>query len=415
MAVQSVAAGRRFQNEPSIHDLKRYARDTEFHTRLRRIMAERGATRECLNFNFEDSPEGRFFETIAAAQGELEREQNGRQVTQKMRARVENGFWCFGKLIGYRYEKHASGGKVMVPEEPQASVIREAFEGLASGRFQNAAEVTRFFNGHVEFRTKQRGQANWQRTFNLLRNPLYAGLINSPRLGIYMKRGQHEPLVSVSTWQKAQEQLDGRALAPARKDIQDDFILRGFVCCNACGDPMTAAFSKGRNAHYGYYKCFKRSCRLYGKSIRKEKLEGEFETLIKSLKPGPGLVDLFKAMFAKAWEQQSEAAKTRAKDAQKALDAIEGKITKLVERIMQTEQSTIIAAFEREIEKLELQKAGLAETPPIGPSTREFRRRISNRPGVPLKPFKTLGFRASRPQTSGPTDGVFGANTVLPK
>jgi hypothetical protein len=31
------------------------------------------ATVECLNFKFEDTPEGKFIETIIAAQGELER------------------------------------------------------------------------------------------------------------------------------------------------------------------------------------------------------------------------------------------------------------------------------------------------------------------------------------------------------
>ncbi len=61
-------------------DLKRYSRDTEFHLKLRREMQARNATRECLNFNFEDSPEGKFFETIVAATGTLEREQNARQV-----------------------------------------------------------------------------------------------------------------------------------------------------------------------------------------------------------------------------------------------------------------------------------------------------------------------------------------------
>jgi len=178
-------------------DLKRYARDTEFHLKLRREMAARGAVRECLNFNFEDSPEGKFFETIAAAQGELEREQNGRQVRQKMRARAENGFYCFGKIIGYRYEKHSSGGKILAPEEPQASVIREAFEGLACGRFQSVAEVARFLENDPAFRTKQRQRANWQRTLNLLRNPLYAGLINIPKYGIHMQPAQHEALVAV--------------------------------------------------------------------------------------------------------------------------------------------------------------------------------------------------------------------------
>ncbi|MNC98631.1 hypothetical protein D3C83_166570 [compost metagenome] len=43
---------------------------------------------ECLNFKFEDTPEGKFIETIIAAQGELERLQGLRQTIQKMKARV---------------------------------------------------------------------------------------------------------------------------------------------------------------------------------------------------------------------------------------------------------------------------------------------------------------------------------------
>ena len=72
-------------------DLKRFARDTEFHIALRRAFQVRGARVECLNFKFEDTPEGKFVETIMAAQGELERGQNSRQVNQKMSARVEAG------------------------------------------------------------------------------------------------------------------------------------------------------------------------------------------------------------------------------------------------------------------------------------------------------------------------------------
>lgn len=81
-------------------DLKRFARDTEFHLKLRREFAKRGAIIECLNFRFEDTPEGKFIETVIAAQGELEREQNRRQVVQKMKARVESGFWVFRAPVG---------------------------------------------------------------------------------------------------------------------------------------------------------------------------------------------------------------------------------------------------------------------------------------------------------------------------
>ena len=81
-------------------DLKRYARDSEFHLRLRREMQTRNAIRLCLNFPFEDTPEGKFLETIIAATGTLEREQNGRQVLQKMKARMEQGFWVFCAPLG---------------------------------------------------------------------------------------------------------------------------------------------------------------------------------------------------------------------------------------------------------------------------------------------------------------------------
>ncbi|MEM9099374.1 MAG: recombinase family protein [Pseudomonadota bacterium] len=55
-------------------DLKRFARDTQFHLALRNELARRGARVECLNFKFEDTPEGKFVETVFAAQGQLERE-----------------------------------------------------------------------------------------------------------------------------------------------------------------------------------------------------------------------------------------------------------------------------------------------------------------------------------------------------
>lgn len=122
-------------------DLKRFARDTEFHIKLRREFQARGAGIECLNFKLDDTPEGKFVETIFAAQGELEREQNRRQVIQKMKARVEKGYWVFQAPIGYRYETSRTHGKMLTRDEPFASIVQEAFEGMACGRFQTQTEV----------------------------------------------------------------------------------------------------------------------------------------------------------------------------------------------------------------------------------------------------------------------------------
>ena len=92
-------------------DLKRFARDTRFHLDLREAFRNRGVMIECLNYRMGNTAEDKFLETIMAAQGELERLQNGRQVAQKMKARMQAGFWIHKAPIGYRFETIKGRGK----------------------------------------------------------------------------------------------------------------------------------------------------------------------------------------------------------------------------------------------------------------------------------------------------------------
>lgn len=266
-------------------DLKRFARDTEFHIKLRRAFKLRRAGIECLNFKFEDTPEGKFVETILAAQGELEREQNSRQVTQKMQARVMNGYWAFCPPIGYRYAVVAGHGKLLVRDEPLASIIAEALEGYASGRFEGIAEVKRFLEGQPAWPRDKNGGVHFERVNEIFNRPLYAGYITVPKWNISLQPGKHEPLVDFTTWKRVQDRLNGVARAPTRKDINADFPLQGFVTCACCERPMTAAWSKGRNGHYPYYICHTKGCSEFRKSIRRERIEGEFADLLQDLTP----------------------------------------------------------------------------------------------------------------------------------
>jgi site-specific DNA recombinase len=59
-----------------------------------------------------------------------------------MKARVESGFWVFRAPIGYRYvSAQSGGGKVLVPDEQIAPIVRQALEGFATGPFASQAEV----------------------------------------------------------------------------------------------------------------------------------------------------------------------------------------------------------------------------------------------------------------------------------
>ena len=208
-------------------DLKRYARDTEFHLQLKREMSVRNAQRECLNFKFEDSPEGDFIETVFAAHGELERRQNGRQVKQKMRARMKQGYWAFRAPVGYVFEELDEHGKLLVRDEPNASIIQEAFEGLACGRFESRAEVKRFLDGFPTMPKQRPGGVGWQFVSDLLSRPIYAGLIDYKPWSLSNLPGKHQGLISLDTFERVQSRLKGRSHAPARKNINRDFVLRG--------------------------------------------------------------------------------------------------------------------------------------------------------------------------------------------
>lgn len=338
-------------------DLKRFARDTEFHIQLRRAFKLRGARVECLNFKFEDTPEGRFVETIFAAQGELEREQNRRQVIQKMQARLKLGYWAFRPPIGYRFEKVAGHGKLLVRDEPQASIAQQALEGYASGRLETQAEIKRFLENQPAWPKDRKGEVHWERVSELLAQSLYAGLIDLPQWDIHGVEGRHEALVSLQTWRAVHERQFGKPKAPARKDLSDDFPLRGFVSCACCGKPFTACWSKGRSRYYAYYMCDTVGCSEHRRSFRKEQVEGDFDALLTQVVPSRGVLDLAFRILRDLWAKKLASGDEQLSALRANLHGIELKIDQLLDRIVEADSRSVIAAYERRVRDLEAEKA----------------------------------------------------------
>ena len=342
-------------------DLKRYSRDVEFHLKLRREMAARGATPECLNFSFVNSPEGNFSEIIVAASGQLEREQNKRQTVQKMRARVERGYWVSNVPIGYRFENDPVHGKLLVPNPPFDGIIREAFGSFASGRFRSQAEVRRFFESCPEFPRNKKGVITQQRVTDILTHPIYTGHVSSKKHGLHWIKGHHEAIVSLATYDRVQERRKGSAHAPKRKNIGEAFALRGIVACGGCNVPLRSSITRGNGGNYPYYLCQSKSCDHYGKSIKRDKLEGDVGELVKALHPTKGLIELATAMFRKAWDTRLEQAKDRSKTAKRKIAALEDDMNALVKRIMATTNDRVAKAMEATLETMEHDKAVLIE------------------------------------------------------
>ena len=345
-----------------IDDISRLARSIEAHLQLRSAISKVGAVLESPSVEFGEDSDSILVENLLASVSQHQRQKNGEQTKNRMRGRVMNGYWVFQAPIGYRYERVQGHGKLLVRDEPYASIIAEAIEGFATGRFQTQVEVKRFLEAHPHYPGDlHKNPIHQTRIQQLLTRPVYAGYIEVPNWNISLRKGHHEPLVSFETYERVQGRLAGNANAPARKDLNADFPLRGFVTCGDCDYPLTAAWSKGRSKHYPYYYCQTKGCQSYGKSIKRDQLEGEFAELLKQARPSEKLFALVKEMFQDLWAHRlgQSAALTRSMKGE--VKTIDQKITELLDRIVEADSDTLIKAYERRVKELERRKMLLSE------------------------------------------------------
>ena len=344
-----------------IDDISRLARGLEAHLQLRTAIGNAGGKLESPSIEFGEDSDSILVENLLASVSQHQRQKNGEQTRNRMRARAMNGYWVFHAPIGYRYERVAGHGKLLVRDEPYAAIIAEALEGYASGRFASITEVKRFLDSQPAYPKGGNGEVHIERVNEIFERAVYAGYIHHERWGLNLVPAKHDGLVSLAIWQAVQDRRHGVPRLPVRKDIRDDFPLRGFVACACCGEPMTACWSKGRSAKYPYYLCDTKGCAEYRKSFRKEKLEGEFEALLLDLKPSEGLFHLAYAMFRDLWNAKVETAQTQSASLRADIRAVEKKVEQLLDRVVDATSDAIVKAYEKRIRDLETQKALMGE------------------------------------------------------
>ncbi|MCB9958712.1 MAG: recombinase family protein [Rhodospirillaceae bacterium] len=345
-----------------IDDISRLARGLRAHFELRVKIGNAGGVLVSPSIEFGEDSDSQLVENLLASVSQHQRQKNGEQTVNRMRARMQNGYWVFQAPVGYRYERSSGHGKILVCDEPNASVLREALEGYACGRFETQVEVKRFLERQPSFpKELPNGEIRNQRVHDLLTRVIYAGYVVAPDWGVGLRKGHHEALISFTTFEKIQARLKGTAKAPARKDISADFPLRGFILCNDCGKPLTACWSQGKTQKYPYYLCPTKGCPSYRKSIRREELEGEFEGILQRLEPSKNLFRLVKAMFQDAWDMRFQQAAQSAVAIKAKIRNVETQIDQLLDRIVEATSDSVVSAYEKRIAKLEREKVLLLE------------------------------------------------------
>lgn len=280
-----------------IDDISRLARGLETHLQLRQAINKAGTSLITPSIEFGEDSDSTLVENMLASVSQHHRQKNAEQTHNRMRGRMVNGYWVHFAPRGYRYEKAQAGGKILVHDEPLASTIQEGLEGYASGRFQLKAEVKHFWESSGIFPKNRKGTITNEEVNRILKRVVYAGYIESDIMKVALRPAQHEPLISLETYRRIQERMQEQCMVPARKDLAVDFPLRGTCLCDSYGRPLTACWSKGRNRHYAYYYCFNSACKQHRKNIKRDVLEGQFEALVRNMKPSTPLFAITGKMF----------------------------------------------------------------------------------------------------------------------
>lgn len=332
-------------------DISRFARDVMVHLQLKLALEKRGATIESPNFNFDKSPIGETMEVMYAAFAQFHRKENRRQVMQKMKARLEDGYWCFCPPPGLKNVQDPIRGKVLKPHEPLASIYKETIEKYANNELFTLDEVRNYIvKKYNELGLAKSLSINGARL--ILTELLYTGHMEYKPWEIEFKKGQHDGFISLETYNKVQEKLLGKTKSALRKDYSLDFPLRGFVLCDGCGRSMTASWNKGRNKRYPNYWCKTSWCIYHNKSINKVRIEADFETLLKGVKPPGEVFELAKEIFIEQWYKAKQNNSDQASRTNQELKEIDIQINNYLKRVTKTNSLELISLYENEVKKL---------------------------------------------------------------
>ncbi len=340
-------------------DLKRFARDLEVHLKLKaELVTKRGAKLDCLNFNFENSPVGRAIENIMAATAQLEREQNAEQVINKMKARLEKGYWAFGRRKGYDMVKNPVHGMLSVPNK-DGQILKEALEGFAAGIYIRKIDVCRFLLQKHFWKT-QKAEKYIDKITDIMRDPFYAGHIEYSAWEVSRRKGHHQGIISLETFDLIQKRLRKVDLNQRiRLDTSPDFPLRGVIIHDECKGHLTSAwYPNGKGKKYRKYVCHTKGCPSYNKPFSADEMESKFAEVLKkgAVKKETDLI--LKKIFDQVWEDEVAKIKESEQNSEQQKRALEKRLSDLTDLMLAAKSP----ALKRNYEKQSVKAASEIET-----------------------------------------------------
>jgi len=266
-------------------------------------------------------PENKMMLAFYLAAPEVENDRRALNIFHGMRRARKEGRWISSAPVGYANKSYEDGRKYIAVKEPQAAIMRWAFNEIATGKYT----VEQIWK-----EAKRKGLACGRNNFwNLIRNPVYCGRIVIPAYKdepLHWVKSQHEAIISEAVFDQVQRVLDGRGRRQPRTKmvVPSRLPLRGFLKCPKCTRMLSGSPSKGCRAWYYYYHCSS-SC---GVRFNADTVNEAMIAKLRRYKPRPAYRTLFKRILTDAVQVQQAGQQNQHKVAQKQLDDQQSRFTR---------------------------------------------------------------------------------------
>ncbi|MFO0389393.1 MAG: recombinase family protein [Alphaproteobacteria bacterium] len=210
---------------------------------------------------------GRLTLNILLSFAQFEREVISERVRDKVAASKQKGMWMGGyPPLGYTIDH-----RKLVPIEQEVALLREIFDKYIE--LQSTNKLATYLNntGHTNKRWVNRhgveigGQKFTNQALSkILNNPIYIG---RTRHKDKTYDGQHDAILPIEVWEKAQQLLKGGREKRTLRNVKHGTLLAS-KCFSAAGTPYSPTYTlKEKSIYYRYYLCKETSHRIKGKEL----------------------------------------------------------------------------------------------------------------------------------------------------
>ena len=341
--------------------LDRFARNSDDHVMIRAILRKNGVSLVSVTEPIDDSPTGKLMETVLSGFAQFDNEIRTHRTTEGMKKRLEQGGWPHSAPMGYVKSRTAQGITSVAPDPVMGSKVAQFLETFSTGIYtvRQARELAFEFG----IKTKQGLPKTWQTTENMIKNPIYAGYIQSEYTNGVRFTGLHKALISSEVFEKNQRILAGKSRIFIKSDESDYPLRRDFLKCAYCNKFVTASAPRGNGGRYPRYSCAHCKSSVVGKKVGKssDDIHDEFKYILSHIRYKDGRLNLFKQIVLTRWCDEYDDALKSTHEINKEIDELKIERSKTIrkytkDKISFADKESVVKEIDSEIGTLKDKK-----------------------------------------------------------